>query len=129
MSAEAKSAPAPRVVDNDLDEITVMLGGEELRGWGYNSEAQRREKMTAAREFCEGWHAAAEHHIHSAALTSGSDHRQIAAPPALHEAMAPFASMPDDPGRPDDAMTGMRISYGELRRAKAALALSEGRTA
>lgn len=48
----------PRVVDNDRDEITVTLGGKEIRGWSYETEADRRVKMLAAREFCEGWHAA-----------------------------------------------------------------------
>lgn len=51
---------APRVVDNDRDEITVNLDGRELRGWPYESEHERRAKMLAAREFCEGWHAALE---------------------------------------------------------------------
>ena len=50
----------PRVVDNDRDEITVTLDGREIRGWSYASEAERRTKMLAAREFCEGWHQASE---------------------------------------------------------------------
>lgn len=45
-----------RVVDNDRDEITVTLGGEELRGWSYANEAERRAKMRMAREFAEGWY-------------------------------------------------------------------------
>ena len=49
---------APRVVDNDRDEITVTLDGKEIRGWSYANEAERRMKMLAAREFCEGWHHA-----------------------------------------------------------------------
>ena len=52
--------PTPRVVDNDRDEITVTLDGREIRGWSYESDAERRWKMRAAREFCEGWHAALE---------------------------------------------------------------------
>jgi len=48
----------PRVIDNDRDEITVTLDGREIRGWSYRSDAERRTKMLAAREFCEGWHAA-----------------------------------------------------------------------
>ena len=48
----------PRVADNDRDEITVTLAGSEIRGWSYESEPERRAKMLAAREFCEGWHAA-----------------------------------------------------------------------
>jgi len=51
---------APRVVDNDRDEITVTLDGREIRGWSYQDSAERRVKMKAAREFCEGWHAALE---------------------------------------------------------------------
>jgi len=51
---------APRVVDNDRDEITVTLDGKELRGWSYESETERRTKMLAAREFCEGWFQAME---------------------------------------------------------------------
>lgn len=50
----------PRVVDNDLDEITVTRAGKEIRGWSYASEAERRTKMLAAREFCEGWYHATE---------------------------------------------------------------------
>lgn len=43
-----------RVIDNDQDEITVLVDGEEIRGWSYASETERRTKMLAAREFCEG---------------------------------------------------------------------------
>lgn len=45
----------PRVIDNDRDEITATLDGKEIRGWSYASEAERRTKMLAAREFVEGW--------------------------------------------------------------------------
>jgi hypothetical protein len=48
----------PRVVDNDRDEITVTLDGKEIRGWSYETEAERRVKIRLAREFCEGWHQA-----------------------------------------------------------------------
>ena len=54
------TAASPRVADNDRDEITVTLDGREIRGWSYESEAERRAKMLAAREFCEGWQAALE---------------------------------------------------------------------
>lgn len=54
------AAASPRVTDNDRDEITVKLDGRELRGWSYESEAERCAKMLAAREFCEGCHAALE---------------------------------------------------------------------
>lgn len=50
----------PRVTDNDKDEITVTLDGKEIRGWSYADDAERRVKMLAAREFCEGWHQAIE---------------------------------------------------------------------
>lgn len=46
----------PRVTDNDRDEITVTIGGRELRGYSYTSDAERRAKMLAAREYVEGWH-------------------------------------------------------------------------
>ena len=45
----------PRLTDNDLGEITVSLNGEELRGWSYKDDAERRMKMFAAREYVEGW--------------------------------------------------------------------------
>lgn len=47
----------PRVIDNDRDEIVVTLNGNELRGWGYSTEQERRVKMLCAREFVEGFHA------------------------------------------------------------------------
>jgi hypothetical protein len=45
----------PRVTDNDDGEITVSMGGRELRGWIYSDDAERRTKMLAAREYVEGW--------------------------------------------------------------------------
>lgn len=45
----------PRVVDDDLGEVTVRLNGKELRGWSYKDDAERRTKMIAAREYVEGW--------------------------------------------------------------------------
>ena len=45
----------PRVIDNDKDEITVSLNGEDLRGWSYASDTERRQKMLQAREYVEGW--------------------------------------------------------------------------
>lgn len=48
-------AKNPRVIDNDRDEITVTLDGKELRGWSYSSDAERRTKMLAAREYVEGY--------------------------------------------------------------------------
>lgn len=45
----------PRVVDNDKDEITVTLGGEEIRGWEYHNDHERTLKMLLAREYVEGF--------------------------------------------------------------------------
>jgi hypothetical protein len=45
----------PRVVDNDNDEITVTLGGREIRGWSYASDDERRQKVQQARDYVEGW--------------------------------------------------------------------------
>ena len=33
----------PRVIDNDRDEIVVTLNGNELRGWSYSTEQERRD--------------------------------------------------------------------------------------
>jgi len=46
---------APKIIDNDRDEITARLDGKELRGWSYANESERRQKMLMAREFAEGW--------------------------------------------------------------------------
>lgn len=48
----------PRVTDNYRDEITVSLGGKELRGWSYANYTERRAKMLCAHEYVEGWHDA-----------------------------------------------------------------------
>lgn len=45
-----------KVVDNDKDEITVMDGDKEVRGWSYANENERRAKMLGAREYVEGWY-------------------------------------------------------------------------
>ncbi len=47
----------PKVIDNDRDEISVMLNGNQVRGWSYEDETERRWKMRMAREFIEGWHS------------------------------------------------------------------------
>lgn len=49
-----------RVKDNDRDEITVMDGEKEIRGWSYANDLERRVKMLCAREFVEGWYQATE---------------------------------------------------------------------
>lgn len=69
----------PRVHDNDRDEITVTLDGKEIRGWSYGNEAERRVKMLAAREFCEGWFQALKHQQNeadNAAEAAYLDHQQ-----------------------------------------------------
>lgn len=43
-----------RVVDNDRDEITVMDGEKEIRGWSYADDTERRVKMLCAHEYMEG---------------------------------------------------------------------------
>lgn len=48
----------PRISDDDLDTISVILDGKRIRGWIYANETERRAKMLAAREFAEGWCAA-----------------------------------------------------------------------
>lgn len=45
----------PRVTDNDKGEISVTLAGQELRGWSYKDDAERRTKMLLAREYVEGY--------------------------------------------------------------------------
>jgi hypothetical protein len=45
----------PTVVDFDDGEISVRINGEELRGWSYTNDDERRQKMLLAREFVEGW--------------------------------------------------------------------------
>jgi hypothetical protein len=54
-SRQEVSVSAPRVTDNDRDEITITLDGKELRGWSYSSDQERRTKMLCAREFVEGF--------------------------------------------------------------------------
>lgn len=49
-----------KVKDNDRDEITVMDGETELRGWSYANDTERRVKMLCAREYVEGWYAGAQ---------------------------------------------------------------------
>jgi len=45
----------PRVTDNDAGEISVTIDGQELRGWSYKDDPERRTKMGHAREYVEGW--------------------------------------------------------------------------
>jgi hypothetical protein len=60
----------------------------------------------------------------------GGEERELmtATHEALREALAalePFALFPDDDGRPDEAMSGMRVSFGAIRAARRAYALIE----
>ena len=58
---QTKRPEQPRVVDDDDGIITVLLaGGQELRGWTYDSDDERRMKMRLAREYVEGWCDAVE---------------------------------------------------------------------
>jgi hypothetical protein len=45
-----------KVKDNGKDEIAVMDGEKEVRGWSYANETERRIKIGFAREFIEGWY-------------------------------------------------------------------------
>lgn len=51
-----KAGPKPRLADNDKGEITVSLDGRELRDWPYASDDERRQQMTRAREYIDGWY-------------------------------------------------------------------------
>lgn len=48
-------AEQPSVIDFDDGEISVRLNDEEIRGWSYKDDAERRTKMLYAREYVEGW--------------------------------------------------------------------------
>ena len=56
------------VTDNDAGEITITRNGEELRGWSYTNDNERRTKMLCAREYVEGWYEGAR-----CALNDASD--------------------------------------------------------
>lgn len=45
----------PHISDNDAGEITASVNGQEVRGWSYKDDAERRFKMRMAHEFAEGW--------------------------------------------------------------------------
>ena len=45
----------PRVIDNGRGAVLVVLDGRQVRGWSYQSDAERRIKMGFAREYVEGW--------------------------------------------------------------------------
>lgn len=57
------TTPKLRVTDNDYDEITVTLNGQEIRGWSYKSDPERRAKLLCAREYVEGWYDGRIHRI------------------------------------------------------------------
>ena len=43
-----------KVVDNDADDVSIMDGEIQVRGWSYANDAERRVKMLCAREWMEG---------------------------------------------------------------------------
>lgn len=45
----------PKISDNDHGEISATVNGNEVRGWSYKDDAERRVKMLMAHEFAEGW--------------------------------------------------------------------------
>lgn len=45
----------PDLTDDDLDTITVTIGGAVIHSWFYASEIDRRAKMREARAFVDGW--------------------------------------------------------------------------
>lgn len=45
----------PKVVDDDRNTISVLLGEQELQSWFYGDEPDRREKMRHAWYFCDGF--------------------------------------------------------------------------
>jgi len=47
----------PKIIDNDRDTISVMLGDQELQAWLYTDRADYREKMRHAHYFCDGFMA------------------------------------------------------------------------
>jgi hypothetical protein len=108
------STNTPKVVDNDRDEITAALEGKETRGWSYSNEDERRMKITAAREFCEGWYQAMQQPKQAAALT-------------MYEALEELNDALDD-GLCNSGIPG--FDSGRLGRAqdaaRAALALARG---
>lgn len=57
------TTPKLRVTDNDKDEITVTRDGQEIRGWSYKNDLERRAKMLCAREYVEGWYDGRIHRI------------------------------------------------------------------
>lgn len=92
----SSNPPHPRVVDNDRDEITATLDGKEIRGWSYSDEAERRVKMLAAREFCEGWFQASDRiepalkAAHKALLIAGDHGNLSGGAMARKYSMSPF---------------------------------------
>lgn len=45
----------PKVTDNEKGGITISLGDYALRGFSYENDAERRQKITRAHEYVEGW--------------------------------------------------------------------------
>jgi hypothetical protein len=86
-----------RVVDNDRDEISVMDGDKEVRGWSYSNDTERRVKMLCAHEFVEGYYHA-QHEADTRPLTA-EETAMIDAAWEKHKAAAPSApKMPHTSG-------------------------------
>ena len=47
-----------RVVDDDLDTVSVRIGLTVIREYHYDDEPARRLRIALAREFVEGWYQA-----------------------------------------------------------------------
>jgi len=75
----------PRVTDNDNGEIHVSLNEKFLRGWSYQTDDERRQKMLLAREYVEGWCDSV--HPMTAARDSGFEDDNYPAILAIHEAI------------------------------------------
>jgi hypothetical protein len=110
-------------------EINQMTISKQVTLWEATAECHRdamRADLTTAdgsvqEELARAADGVAESlRQYAIALPAGA--AAVPVVPSLIDALAPFASMPDDPERDADKMTGMRISFGELRKIKTALA-------
>lgn len=99
----------PRVIDNDNGEIIVSLHAQELRGWSYANDAERRAKMVQAHEYAEGWWSALS------CLKSKTDLR-------LNDYLCEMK-----PGY-DDSIVGFNEAWDIVRDALAGLGCGRGRT-
>lgn len=81
-------APTPRVVDNDRDTISVMLGDEVLHGWRYGGPTTRSMHFRDATAFVAGWNAASKRVAPRSEIQIEKMRMAVerAAPPAVVEA-------------------------------------------